>query len=185
VLIPGSAPQTAGLRVAPGRNVDAERARAAQQLGVSVEDTMLSPPGAIINLARITFVPYALSVLLLALAAVVLASALWTSVRRREQQIAILRALGADRGWLRIAATWQALAFTVVPSLIGAVMGLIAGRLVFADFARGKGVVDDVAAPWALALGSLALLVLVALVATTLAGRRALNGDPAPLLRVG
>ena len=184
-LFPGSAPQTAGLRVAPGRNADEERARAAEQIGVPVEDTMLSPPSAITNLSRVTFVPYALSALLLGLGAIALAGALWTSVRRREQQIAVFRALGADRGWLRIAAAWQALAFTVVPSLIGAVIGLIAGRLVFTDFARAKGVVDDAATPWTLALGSLALLMLVALAATTLAGRRARNGLPAPLLRAG
>jgi predicted lysophospholipase L1 biosynthesis ABC-type transport system permease subunit len=185
VLFPGSKPQTAALRVAPGGNADATREHIAGLLGVAPEDTALSQPSSIINLRRITFVPFALSALLLALGSIALVGALWSSVRRREQQIAVLRALGADRAWLRLAAIWQAIVFTVVPALIGGVIGLIAGRLAFRSFAHGRGVVDEVATPWMLGLGSIVLLVVLAVVATTAAGHRARHGEPALLLRAG
>jgi putative ABC transport system permease protein len=183
VLFPGSEPQVAALRIRPGGNVDAARDHIAGLIGVTTEETQLTPPSSIINLRRVTFVPYALSALLLALGAIALVGALWSSVRRRQQQIAVLRALGADRAWLRVAAVWHAVAFTVVPALIGGVIGLIAGRLAFRSFAHGKGVVDEVATPWTLGLGSILLLVVLAVVATTAAGHRARNVEPALLLR--
>jgi ABC-type antimicrobial peptide transport system permease subunit len=185
VLFPGLEPQIAALRFAPGGNIEARNAAIAELLGVAVDDTDLSSPAAIVNLSRVTFVPYALSALLLSLGAIALVGALWTGVRRREHQAAVLRALGANRGWLLLAAMWQALVFTVVPAVAGAAIGLIAGRLVFGDFARSKGVVDDVATPWLLGLASITLLVLLAVVAATLAGRRARSGEPARLLRAG
>ncbi len=185
MLFPGLEPQIAALRFAPGGNVEARNAAIAELLGVSVEDTDLLPPSAIVNLSRVTFVPYALSALLLSLGAIALVGALWTGVRRREHQAAVLRALGANRGWLVLAGVWQALVFTVIPAVAGAAIGLIAGRLVFGDFARSKGVVDDVATPWLLGLASITLLVLLAVVAATLAGRRARSGEPAQLLRAG
>ena len=45
--------------------------------------------------------------------------------------------------------------------------------------------VDEVATPWLLGIGSIGVLVGVAVVATVLAGRRARNGNPGLLLRAG
>jgi hypothetical protein len=184
-LFPGTQGQVGAVRFADGVDADAELARIAQLLERSPDELVLAPPAAISNLRYITFVPYVLASLLLALAAISLIGALWSGARRSEHQAAVLRALGADRAWLRRAGVWQAVVFTAVPALIGAFAGVIAGRLVYRNFAETTGVVDSVDIPWAYAAAALVGLIILAVVTTWAAGRRARVARPASMLRVG
>jgi len=185
LLFPDSHGQVGLLRLVDGVDAEALRAQVAELLEVPLDDTELAPPSTIANLKQITFVPYVLATLLLLLAAITLIGALWSGARRSEHQAVVLRALGADRAWLRRASVWQAVGFTVVPALIGAVAGVIAGRLVYRNFAETTGVVEVVAIPWAYGTAALVGLVVVAVLTTTVASRRARTASPANQLRVG
>ncbi|HZJ06440.1 MAG TPA: ABC transporter permease [Nocardioidaceae bacterium] len=142
------------------------------------------PPSVILNVARVREIPGVLAGLLAALAVLTMLHTTIVSVQARRRDLAVLRALGADRRWIARAVRWQATAITVLPFLIGVRLGLIAGRTVFRAFADRIGVVSDPATPIvvasALLLGLLVLANLVAIVPV----RRARRIVPARLLGV-
>ena len=84
-------------------------------------------PPAIRNEARITYVPFVLAVLLAVLAVLLVMSGAYTTVRHRNHEVAVLRSLGAERGWLVRVVNWLAVASTLVPAVIGVPLGFIAG----------------------------------------------------------
>ncbi|MBI5089733.1 MAG: ABC transporter permease [Actinobacteria bacterium] len=165
-------------RAAPQAAVD----ELAAALGGDLDTPRQRPP-AIISMSRITFVPYVLALLLAALATIVLAGAVYSSIRRRDHQVAVLRALGADRRWLIVSEAWHAAAATIVPTAVGVPIGLIAGRLVFRTYADDRGMVSTPVTPVGLGLGLLAALLVAAVVAALLAGRPARRTPPAVVLR--
>jgi hypothetical protein len=178
-----NAPESAVGRLADDADREAARNAAADMFGLPVDDLRLSPPGAIVNLDRVTFVPFVLAAILFVLAIVTVIAAAWSGVRRRDRTLAILRAIGADRGWLRLAGLWQAWSFMAIPVLVGTLLGLVLGRTVFRGVAERTGVVSDPATPWILGSAALLAMVAIATCVTLLAGRRARRGPPAYLLR--
>jgi hypothetical protein len=176
------APESAVGRLADGADRDAARMEAAEVFGLAVDDLTLSPPGKIVNLERVVFVPFVLAGILLLLAIVTVVAATWSGVRRRDRTVAILRAIGADRSWLRLAGTWQAWSFMAIPVLLGTLLGVVLGRTVFRNVAENTGTVSDPATPWILGSAALLVLVVIATCVTLLAGRRARCGPPARLL---
>jgi ABC-type antimicrobial peptide transport system permease subunit len=144
----------------------------------------VSRPPAIRNEARITYVPFVLTVLLAALSVLLVMSGAYTAVRHRNHEVAVLRSLGAERNWLVRVVNWLAVASTLVPAVIGVPLGFIAGRLVFRAYADDLGAVNRAAAPFVIVVLGLAVLVLLAAVAATVAGRSARRLVPARLLHV-
>ncbi len=182
VLAPDQVPQAAGVEIrhtAPGAALE----RIATALGMSLVDTEHARPPSILSLARITFVPFALSVILAALAVVVVVNVLYTGVRRHDRQVAVLRALGADSAWLRRVVGFQALASTVTPAAIGVPVGLIVGRSAFSSFAIRQATATGAALPLLPVCALFTSIVVVGVAVALIAGRRGRCLAPASLLK--
>jgi hypothetical protein len=177
---PEAGPQSAVFRLRP----DAPPA-AVERLSVVFgppRDAAADRPPAIRNEARITYVPYVLAVLLAVLSVLLVVSGVYTAVRHRDHEVAVLRSLGAERSWLVRAVNWLAVTSTLVPAVIGIPLGLIVGRQAFRAYADGLGAVNGAATPGLIVALGLGVLVLVAGVAATVAGRSARRLVPARLL---
>ncbi|HEX7275848.1 MAG TPA: ABC transporter permease, partial [Acidimicrobiales bacterium] len=110
----------------------------------------LPPPADVVNIDRARPVPIMLAVVIGALAALTLAHALITSVRRRRRDLAVLRSIGASRRWVGRVVHAQASALAGIAVVIGVPLGVFAGRLVFRAFAGRLGLVADPATPLAI-----------------------------------
>ena len=117
------------------------------------------------------------------LAMLTVAHIMLTSVRARRRDLAVLRSLGADQGFVTRAVHWQATLFTIVPIVVAVPAGLIAGRIVFAAFADSMGALNDAALPAAIVGVAIVALVLVANVVATVPARRACRQHPAAVLQ--
>ena len=74
---------------------------------------------------------------------------LMTSVRRRQRDFAILRALGFTSSQVRGTLCWQALTLAGIALLIGVPAGIACGRLCWQLFAHQLGITPVVAVPLA------------------------------------
>jgi ABC-type antimicrobial peptide transport system permease subunit len=106
-----------------------------------------------------------------------------TSMRTRRRDLAILRSLGADRGWIIRAVHWQATVLTALPVVVGIPVGIVLGRLIFGAFADSMGAVRDAAMPLlTIAVGGFAVVIVANGVAAVVS-RRTRRRDPALLLQ--
>ncbi len=97
-----------------------------------------STPGVIVNVARVRNIPAVLAVLLGVLAMLTIVHALIVSIQGRRHDVAVFRALGADRRWVARTVHWQATVLTVLPLVFGIPIGVVAGSFVFRAFVRGS-----------------------------------------------
>ncbi len=135
--------------------------------------SVLSPPPSVVALDRLTAAPFALAAILAVLSLVALVHALVVGVRHRRRDLAVLRALGADRRQLAATVFWQASCVAVLATLIGLPLGVLGGRLVFQMLADNVGIVrEPVGALW-LVGGLTAAVLVVANVAATVPAWRA------------
>ena len=104
-------------------------------------------PAAISSMARVRGIPFVLAAVLALLAVLTVAHGMLTSVRARQRDLAVLRSLGADRGFVSRAVHWQATAFTIVPALLAVPLGIVVGRTIFASYADGIGAISGAAVP--------------------------------------
>ena len=169
------APREAALRLARAAGVPPEQ--------IAQGDPTGTPPAAIINVARVRKIPFVLATLLAVLAVLTVGHVMVTSIQNRRRDVAILRSLGADRRWVGRAVHWQATAFTLLPLLIGAPLGLIVGRFVFRSFADSIGTLNDASIPLLLVAGLVVGLLVIANVVAEFPARRADRVAPAVLLR--
>jgi hypothetical protein len=140
-------------------------------------------PAAIVNVSHIRAIPFVLAGVLAALALLTVSHVMVTSMRSRRRDLAILRSLGADRGWITRAVHWQATLLTALPIVLGIPVGVTIGRLVFLAFADSMGTVNDAAIPVGIvAIGSVAIVALANAIAG-LVSRRARRHEPALLLQ--
>jgi hypothetical protein len=172
-LDPEAQPSAAAIALRKGAPADT-----ADRLGLGA----FSRPIVITNLARIRPVPFVLAWLIGALAVLTVVHVMVTSVRNRRRDVAVLRSLGADAGWITRAVHWQATTFSLVPLALGAPLGLIFGRLVFQAFANAAGTVPDASVPYVLLAAVAAGIVTLANAVAIVPGRRARRLAPAPLL---
>jgi ABC-type antimicrobial peptide transport system permease subunit len=137
----------------------------------------------LLKLDTIDTAPVALTVMTIALAAIVLGHVFLSSMRARRRDVAVLRVLGFSRGQTIRAVGWQACVYAFVALAIGIPLGLLAGRFAWNVYARDLGVVPEAAMPWI----DLGLTVILALALTALAAApaawRAVRTRPAVLLR--
>jgi hypothetical protein len=98
-------------------------------------------PTAVISLGDLRSLPYALGVFFALLASATVAHALVTTVRRRRQELAIMRSIGFTRRQSRIAIAWQATIIAAVGVVVGVPLGIVAGRLVWRWLAHNFPVV--------------------------------------------
>jgi ABC-type lipoprotein release transport system permease subunit len=139
-------------------------------------------PAVIANLVRIRGVPFLLAWLVAALAVATVAHVMITSVRNRRRDVAVLRAIGADRWWITRTLHWQATVYSFVPLALGVPIGIVAGRVVFELFANSVGAVPDASFPFILLAAVLVGFVVLANVAAEVPARLARRLAPGPLL---
>jgi ABC-type lipoprotein release transport system permease subunit len=127
--------------------------------------------------------PTAFSLLVVAIAGVTLALVLGRTVRHRRRDLAVLRTLGFESRQLRATIAVQATVLVVPAALLGAVLGIAAGRVAWSQVARGLGAPEVQAVPVvgvaASIVGAWALAALIAAAPARAAGRT----SPATTLR--
>jgi ABC-type lipoprotein release transport system permease subunit len=106
----------------------------------STPDALVTPTS-VRALERVTAAPYLLAVVLGILLVTGGAYLLTTSVRARRRDLAILGALGADRRQLRAVVHWQVSLVAAVVVMVGAPVGIVAGRWVVALLTDALGIV--------------------------------------------
>ena len=90
---------------------------------------------------------FALAIILALMVTAALSYHLASSVHRRRRDLAILRALGADRRQLRATVHWQACFVAAVGLVIGVPLGIGIGSRIHTSIANSLGVVPAVATP--------------------------------------
>lgn len=112
-----------------------------------------------------------------------LATALGSSIRRRRQELAILRTLGFTRRQLAASVGWQALTTIVIGLVVGLPLGVALGRPLWRRFADQLYVVADPSTPVAALAVLTVAAIAVALLVSVAPARSATRVDPALLLR--
>ncbi len=116
--------------------------------------------------------PPTVGVVLVLLMVATLTHVLMSTMRRREADLAVLRAIGSSSRNLVAILRWQALVLTASAILIGLPLGLIASRLAWARFSHSLGIAPGTVMPLLIpGLAAIGLLALACLLAT-LAGLR-------------
>jgi putative ABC transport system permease protein len=136
----------------------------------------------VVSLDRVTAAPYLLATLLIVLTLATLAMNLIASVRERVHDLAVMRALGADRRQLRSLVHWHAMTIALIGLVIAVPVGSLLGGRVFTLVADNVGVVSSpLVSPLLLAVVAGGVLVIANVVALW-PGRRA-GRPPADALR--
>jgi ABC-type lipoprotein release transport system permease subunit len=130
-------------------------------------------PGAIINIARVRSVPVLLAALLGGLAILTVMHALIVSIYNRRRDLAVLKALGADRSWIGRAVHWQASVLTALPLIIGIPVGVAAGATLFRAFVNRIGAVPDPTIPIVIVVAVVIGILVLANVTAMIPSRRA------------
>ena len=140
-------------------------------------------PANVSNLERVEAFPLVIGGFLVLVAALAVAHALVTSVRRRARDLAVLETMGFVGAQIRGTVAWQASTLGAIGLLFGIPAGIIVGRLIWQLVATGLGVDTTVDVPWlAIVLTIPAALFLVNLLAV-LPARAAARTRPATVLR--
>jgi cell division protein FtsX len=159
-------PSTIAIDLVPGTTA-AQRARLVHQIDAANPDQ--TPGGtyelrsalaaAIVNARQMGGQPIALALGLAAAAVLSLALTVLSSVRRRRQELALLKALGMTRGQIRSVVAWQTTLTLLIAVAIGGPLGVVGGRLAWQGFAGSLGAMPVSEIPVAgLILGLLALV---------------------------
>jgi hypothetical protein len=175
---PETEPQQLALQLEPGT------APGTVSLGTDVTPSSgQSRPPDVVNVARARSVPAIVAAVVGLLATVVLIQSLVGSVRARRRDVAVLRALGADRSWITRVVHIQASMVGLIALAAGLPIGILAGRVAYRSFAGRLGLVATPSMP-AVVTGSLAVAVLaVANLVAAVPARRARDVPPSMLLR--
>ena len=126
---------------APGTRVASARHRLAALGHGSYYFAPAARPAAVVSLGKLGSLPLALGVFFALLASATVAHALVTTVRRRRQELAILRSIGFTRRQSRIAIGWQATLIAAAGVVVGIPLGIVSGRLVWRRLADNFPVV--------------------------------------------
>jgi ABC-type lipoprotein release transport system permease subunit len=108
---------------------------------------------------------------------------LWSQLKTRRRELAVLQQLGLTRPELGRVTVWQAAPLALLAVVLGIPIGLLAGRAAYTDFASRLGVVASPSVPavWVLALAT--VLALTFVLSIGVASRLARRANPASALR--
>jgi ABC-type lipoprotein release transport system permease subunit len=141
-------------------------------------------PGVIVNVARVRRIPGFLAALLAVLLLLTLFHTVIVSIQNRRRDLAVLRALGADRRWIGRTVHWQTTILTLMPLIVGVPLGLIAGAAVFRAFTNRIGALPEPAMPFAVVAAMFVALIVAANLVAVVPTRRARRLSTAQLLQV-
>jgi len=99
-------------------------------------------PTDIVNFGRVEAMPFVLGAVLAALSAATLAHLLFSAVRRRRRDLAVLKTLGFVRGQIAGAVAVQATTVIVLGLFVGVPVGIAVGRWTWALMAENLGVLS-------------------------------------------
>jgi len=168
--------------VRPGVNPEALGNRLQKQLGVEV-DRFSDAPQDVLALHDVRSLPKALAAFLALLGVAAVAHALFTAVRRRRHDLAVLRAMGLRPRQSAAVVAWQGTIVAVIALVLGLPLGVVAGRLSWRQVADSTPLryVPPIAGAAILVAIPVALLLANALAAWP--GRQAARMRPAEVLR--
>jgi hypothetical protein len=149
------------VRYAPGVDRRAALARLQHDFGAVVLQHVAAQD--VENLVRVATLPALLAALVTLVAMVTLAHTLLTSVRRRRDEFATLRAIGFLRRQRAATVMWQTWALTLTGVLVGLALGLLIGRSLWRVVAARIGSVQ----PPTVGIGALALIVSISALAAS------------------
>ncbi len=143
-------------------------------------------PAEIANYRTVGSTPLLLAGILAAGAFGALGLTLVASVRRRQREFALLKALGYTQRQVAAAVAWQSSMSAAVGAVFGLPLGIALGRWLWALFARGISAVPDPTVPvlWVVVVGVGALVFANIVAATPRAHRRSYAHSVAPTGRV-
>jgi ABC-type lipoprotein release transport system permease subunit len=169
------------VRFRPGTDVPSVVAGIAAGTGLTLDPAL--PPADVVNLRHVRTLPGLVGAFLGLLATGAVVHALLTTVRRRRNDLAVLRVLGLTARQVRAAVAWQATTVAVVGLLFGIPLGVILGRSLWRSVAERTPV--QYAPP--LALSVLLLVIPVSVILANLLalypGHRAVRGHTGDALR--
>ena len=139
-------------------------------------------PTDLVNFGQVQDLPQVLGIGLAVVALLTITHLLMTSVRRRQRDFAILRALGFTSWQVRGSLCWQALTLAGIALLIGVPAGIACGRLCWQAFAYQLGITPVVAVPAAVLSIMAASWLAAAAVIAALPGQTATRNPPAQVL---
>jgi predicted lysophospholipase L1 biosynthesis ABC-type transport system permease subunit len=122
-------------------------------------------PVEIDRLRHIDWFPPTLAALLAVLGIIAVGHALFTGVRRRRKDLAVLKTLGFERRQVRVTVAWQATTFAILGVVVGVPLGVLIGKIAWRLVADGLGVSTASALPMLAFLVVPAALVAVNLIA--------------------
>jgi hypothetical protein len=140
-------------------------------------------PAEIVNVQSMRAIPLLVGGFLAATAVVGLTVAVLMSVRSRQRELAVLAALGFTPRQVRTSVRAQAVATMLAGLLVGAPLGIAAGRLAWRAFASQLGVLTDPSTPGWWIAATLAASLAVTLGAAAVPARLAGRITPASTLR--
>jgi ABC-type antimicrobial peptide transport system permease subunit len=177
-LLPAKAtipPPSVFVRFRPGVEPQAGRHALATRLAEVGSYTVNGPatPTDLLNFGQVQDLPQVLGIGLAAVALLTITHLLMTSVRRRQRDFAILRALGFTSWQVRGTLCWQALTLAGIALLIGVPAGIACGRLCWQVFAHQLGITPVTAVPLAVLSAMAASWLAAAALIAVLPGRAA------------
>lgn len=140
-------------------------------------------PADVVAYRDIRSTPLMLAAVLGLLATLTLAHGLVSSVRRRRQELALLKTLGFTRRQVSSAVAWNATTVVVLAILVGVPLGIVLGRWAWTALVDDLGAVAETVVPWAVLLVGVPLLLLVGNAVAFVPGRIAARLRPATVLR--
>jgi len=139
-------------------------------------------PAEIVNYRTMGNTPALLGAALAVAAVIALGLTLFTTVRRRRHDLALLKTLGFTRRQLAAVVAWQASVAVAIGVIIGVPLGIVAGRALWNRFANALHVVPQpTIPPLTIALITIGALILANLVAA-IPGLQAARTSTAALL---
>jgi putative ABC transport system permease protein len=188
-LVPGVAslppPSDVFVQFRPGVTPQSARQALAARLTKLGDFTVGGPatPTDLLNFGEVDQMPQVLGIGLAAVALLTIAHLLMTSVRRRQRDFAVFRALGFTTWQVRGTLGWQALTLAAITLVSGIPAGIACGRLCWQVFAHELGIAPVTAVPAAaLSIMAAGWLAAAAIIAAA-PGRAATRSSPATLLR--
>jgi FtsX-like permease family/MacB-like periplasmic core domain len=140
-------------------------------------------PVDLVNFGRVQYLPLLVGALLAVLAIGTLIHLLYTSIRARRADLAILQVLGFVPRQVRRTITWQTNTIAALALVLGLPVGVVVGRWLWIAFSDQLGVETVIPTPWA---GGGALIVAVLATVQVIAvipARTAARTEPSQILR--
>jgi hypothetical protein len=183
-MAPIPPPAVVFVRFRPGVGLQAGRQALAARLAEVGSFRVDGPatPTDLVNFGQVQDLPQVLGIGLAVVALLTITHLLMTSVRRRQRDFAILRALGFTSWQVRGTLCWQALTLAGIALLIGVPAGIACGRLCWQVFAYQLGITPVVAVPAAVLSIMAASWLAAAAVIAALPGETATRNPPARVL---